>query len=64
MKAYEKYLIWILVVGGLLVGYEGLTGTDLLEQLLGGQVVMAADVLIGAAAVLVGANQLSGKKRK
>lgn len=63
MKAYEKYLIWLLVLGGLLGGYEALTGTNLLAQLLGDQITMVASVLIGAAAVLVGVNQLSGKKR-
>ena len=63
MKKYEKYLLWLLVLGGLLGGYEGLTGTSLVEQTLGSQLGMVGDVIIGVAAVLVGYSQLSGKKR-
>ncbi|MBI3342093.1 DUF378 domain-containing protein [Candidatus Curtissbacteria bacterium] len=64
MKAYHNYLVWLLVVGGLLLGYQGLTNSNLVEKLLGGQLEMVVNVIVGAAAVLVGYGMLSGKKRR
>lgn len=63
MKKYESYLIWLLVIGGLLLGYQGITGEDILENLLGSQIKMLGNVIIGVAAVLIGYSQLTGKKR-
>lgn len=53
MKNLGSYMVWALVLGGLLWGYEGLTGTDLLEQVLGSQLEMVVDVVLGLAGVVV-----------
>lgn len=63
MKKYERYLVWLLVISGLLRGYEGLANVNLFEQLLGSQLGMVGDVIIGIAAILVGYSMLAGKKR-
>ncbi|HVZ58807.1 MAG TPA: DUF378 domain-containing protein [Patescibacteria group bacterium] len=64
MKSLYMVATWLLVVGGLLWGYEGLTHTDLLMSVLGMGLADIVEVLVGLSAVWVGYNMLTGKKMK
>lgn len=65
MKEYKPYMIWVLIVGGLLWGYEGLMGVELQEALLGMSVSNILEIIVGVVALLVAYMKLtmSGKKR-
>lgn len=64
MKELGKYAVWLLVLGGLLWGYEGLTGSELQEMLVGGTISDFVEILVGIAAVYVAYEMLAGKKGK
>ena len=64
LKAYERYLVWILVVGGLLLGYQGLAHQDFLANVFGENVGSAIDIIIGVVALVVGYSMVSKKKKK
>ena len=61
MKEYKPYLVWILIVGGLLWGYEGLLGTNLLVTVLGASVASIVEIIVGVAAVLLAYLKLTAK---
>ena len=64
MKQYKPTLVWVLVVGGLLWGYEGFTGTNLLVSVLGMQVANIVELIVGVAAVVVAYLKLTTKGKK
>jgi len=61
LKEYKPYLVWILIVGGLLWGYEGLLGTNLLVTVLGASVASIVEIIVGVAAVLLAYLKLTAK---
>ncbi len=54
---------WILIIGGLSVGYQGLTGVDLIGTTLGG-LKMIVDLLVGLAAINLAYVLLTNTKKK
>ncbi len=62
LKELGKYAVWVLVLGGLLWGYEGLTGSQLQEMLVGGTISDFVEILVGVSALYVGYEMLTGKK--
>ena len=64
MRKYQNLLMWIVLVGGLLWGYEGLTGIELHENVLGASLAMVFEVAVGLAAVLLIYWQLSKTQKK
>lgn len=64
MKEYKPVLIWILIFGGLLWGYEGLTGTNLLSSILGTSFANIIGIVIGIAALALAYLKLTNKKGK
>lgn len=61
MKEYKPVMVWVLVVGGLLWGYEGVTGTNLLVSVLG-STASVVEVIVGVVALLVAYLKLTTKK--
>lgn len=61
MKEYKPVMVWVLVVGGLLWGYEGVTGTNLLVSVLG-SAASVVEVIVGVVALLVAYLKLTAKK--
>ena len=55
---------WVLVLGGLLWAYEGLTNTDLLEAILGSFEPVIDVVVFGGAAVVLAYHLLTMKGKK
>lgn len=53
MKQLEKPMMWLVLVGGLLWGYEGLTGSELQEMIIGGTFSNFLEILVGVAAALL-----------
>lgn len=53
MQNFEKPLLWIVIVGGLLWGFEGITDTQVQELIFGDRVANAINILIAAAAVVL-----------
>ena len=64
MKEYKPIFVWVLIVGGLLWGYEGVTGTNLLMSVLGISIANIVEIVIGVAALALAYMKLtmSGKK--
>ena len=55
MRTLVKLATWLLVIGGLMIGYEGLRDQDLIEVIFGTNSLaeMIIDGSIGIAAVIV-----------
>ncbi len=55
MKILFKLAGWLLVIGGLVLGYEGLTNKDLVEVLVGAnsKLELIIDSAFGISAVIV-----------
>ena len=64
MKHYVMLSKWILVIGGLLIAYEGLTNKDLIEMTLGSLEQVVDIVVFGGAAVILGYHLLTMKHKK
>lgn len=64
MKEYKPIFVWILIVAGLLVGYEGFAGVELHEQILGVQVGNILELIVGIAAIMVAYLKLTTKGKK
>ena len=64
MKEYKPVLIWILIVGGLLWGYEGITGTNLLASVLGTSFANIIEIIVGIVALVLAYIKLTMKKGK
>lgn len=64
MKSLFMVATWLLVVGGLLWGYMGVTHTDLLGNTVGAGLADIVEILVGLSAVWVGYVMLTGKKMK
>lgn len=64
MKQYKPVLVWVLVVAGLLVGYEGFAGAELHEQVLGAQLGNILELIVGIAAVIVAYLKLTVKGKR
>lgn len=64
MREMKPYLVWLLVVGGLLWGYEGLTGMNLLVSVLGLQLANILEIIVGIAALVVAYLKLTTKTKK
>jgi len=62
MKQYKPVLIWLLIIGGLLWGYEGVTGTNLLMSVLGASVASIVEIIVGIAALVLAYIKLTMKK--
>lgn len=62
MREYKPYLVWVLIVGGLLWGYEGLIGTNLLVAILGASIASIVEIIVGVAALIVAYLKLTAKK--
>lgn len=60
MKGLTGYAVWALVVGGVLWGYQGVTGVNLLSQVLGAQLAMIVEIIVGVSGVWVGYQLLTG----
>ena len=54
-------MIWVLIVGGLLWGYEGLMGTNLLVSVLGASVASIVEIIVGVVALVVAYLKLTTK---
>ncbi len=54
MKILFKVASWLLVIGGLILGYEGLTDKDLIETIFGtnSTLEMIVDCAIGISALI------------
>ena len=61
MKEYKPVMIWVLIVGGLLWGYEGLMGTNLLVSVLGTSVASIVEIIVGVVALAVAYLKLTTK---
>jgi uncharacterized membrane protein YuzA (DUF378 family) len=61
MRQYKSVFVWILIVAGLLVGYEGFTGAELHEQILGVQVGNILELIVGVTAIVVAYVKLTAK---
>jgi len=63
MKMMTTVSTWFLVLGGIVLGYEAVLGTDLLHTLVGGYplVVKVVTVFIGVSALFVGYTMVSKK---
>ena len=64
MKQYKPVLIWILIIGGLLWGYEGITGTNLLMSVFGMQVASIVEIIVGIVALVLAYIKLTMKGKK
>ncbi len=64
MKQYKPVLVWILIIAGLLWGYEGVTGTNLLVSIFGTQVASIAMIIVGLVALVLAYLKLTMKKGK
>jgi uncharacterized membrane protein YuzA (DUF378 family) len=64
MKQYKPVLIWLLIIGGLLWGYEGVTGTNLLMSVLGSSVASIVEIIVGIAALVLAYIKLTMKGKK
>lgn len=64
MKTHVKIAKWILVFGGLLLAYEGLTDTNLIESIFGSLEPVIDIVVFGGAAVLLGYHLMMMKSKK
>lgn len=63
MKVIKMIAIWLLIIGGLNWGLQGLTGKDAVVMLLGTSAIgNGIKVLIGLAALLVGFKALTSKE--
>lgn len=63
MAEYKPYLVWVLIIGGLLWGYEGFTGEELQESILGVEISNYAEIIVGVAAALVAYLKLTTKAK-
>ena len=64
MKEYKPILIWILIIGGLLWGYEGVTQTNLLASVVGMQVASIVEIIVGIVALLLAYIKLTMKGKR
>ena len=64
MKSLTVASKWVLVVGGLVIAYEGLTGTDLIETTLGSLEMVVDVVVFGGAALVLAYRLLTMKGKK
>lgn len=65
MKSYMMLVKWVLVVGGLLRAYEGLTKTDLILTTVGSNLAPMVNIVVfGGSAVLLAYHLLTMKKKK
>ncbi len=64
MKEYKPVLIWILIVGGLLWGYEGVTQTNLLASFVGMQAASIVEIIVGIVALLLAYIKLTMKGKR
>ena len=64
MKEYKPIFVWVLIVGGLLWGYEGVTGTNLLMSVLGAYVASVVEIVVGVVALLLAYMKLTMKGKK
>ena len=64
MKEYKPVLIWILIIGGLLWGYEGVTGVNLLVSVLGASVAGIVEIVVGVVALVLAYIKLTYKGKK
>ena len=64
MKEYKPVFVWVLIVGGLLWGYEGVTGTNLLSSVLGSSVANVVEIVVGVVALLLAYIKLTMKGKK
>lgn len=64
MKQYKPVLVWVLIVAGLLVGYEGFAGVELHEQILGMQLGNILELIVGVTAIVVAYLKLTMKSKK
>lgn len=55
---------WVLVIGGFLIAYQGLTGVDLVMTTFGSLSQTVSIVLFGGAALLVAYHLLTVKHKK
>lgn len=64
LKEYKPIFVWVVIVGGLLWGYEGVTGTNLLISVLGASIASIVEIVVGVAALALAYMKLamSGKK--
>ncbi len=64
LKEYKPIFVWVLIVGGLLWGYEGVTGTNLLMSVLGASVASVVEIVVGVVALLLAYMKLTMKGKK
>ena len=64
MKQYKPVLVWVLIIGGLLWGYEGVTQTNLLMSVLGSSVASIVEIIVGIAALVLAYMKLTMKPKK
>ena len=64
VKEYKPYLVWLLIIAGVLWGYEGLVGTNLLVTIFGLSVASIVEIIVGIAALIVAYLKLTAKGKK
>ncbi|HVZ11528.1 MAG TPA: DUF378 domain-containing protein [Patescibacteria group bacterium] len=63
MKQYKPTFVWILIIGGLLWGYMGVTQTNLLDS-FGMGVANIIEIIVGVVALLLAYMKLTMKPSK
>lgn len=63
MKEYKPVLVWLLIVGGLVWGYQGVTGANLLVDILGVSIASVVEIVVGVAALLLAYMKLTAKSK-
>ena len=66
MKGLPMIAGWLLVLGGINIGLEGLLDYELFDSILGADMLLerALDLLVGASALYMAYNMLMVKKSK
>lgn len=64
LKSVPMLCKWVLVIGGFLLAYQGLTGVDLVMTTFGGLSQTVSIVVFGGAALVVAYHLLTMKHKK
>lgn len=63
MRKYHMFFIWVLIAGGLLWLYQGITGMNLQQIVLGQSLANVIEIIVGIDALVVIYMQLTMPKK-
>ncbi len=63
MHRYKNFVLWIVIAGGLLWGYNGITDMELQTIVLGDSLGNVVEIIVGIAAVIMIYLQLTTPKK-